>query len=85
MPLQRRLTFLTRPGCGLCDEALPRLEAVVRWLPVGVDVVDITTDHELESAYHLRIPVLLDRQGRVVAEGQISSYAALQAGLSALF
>jgi hypothetical protein len=68
----------------LCDEALPRLEAVVRWLPVGFDVVDITTNPELESEYHLRIPVVLDRRGRVVAEGQISSLAALQAGLSAL-
>lgn len=81
----RRLTYLTRPGCGLCDEALPRLEAAVRWLPVELDVVDITTDEDLESEYHLRIPVVLDRRGRVVAEGQISSSAALRAALSGLF
>ena len=85
MLLPRRLTFLTRPGCGLCDEALGKLEAAVRWLPVQLDVVNITSDPELESEYHLRVPVVVDRRGSVVAEGQIGSFAALKAGLSALF
>lgn len=56
----------------MCDAALPRVIKVARWLPVTVDVIDISSDAGLESEYHLRIPVLLDRQGRVVAEGRIS-------------
>jgi Mg2+/Co2+ transporter CorB len=32
-------------------------------------VTDITGDDQLESEYHLRIPVLRDEQGEVLAEG----------------
>lgn len=56
----------------MCDAALPRVTRAARWLPVAVEVIDITSDAGLESEYHLRIPVLLDRKGRVVAEGRIS-------------
>ncbi len=68
----------------MCDDALLRLEKAVRWLPVEIEVVDITTDADLESEFHLRIPVVLDRRKRPIAEGQISSLAALKAALSAL-
>jgi hypothetical protein len=83
--MPRRITFLTRPGCGLCDEALPRLEGALRWLPVRVDIVDISAEPDLEAEYHLRIPVVLDRRGSVIAEGQISSREALAAALRGLF
>jgi hypothetical protein len=79
--IARRLTFLTRQGCGLCAEALPRFESVMRWLPLDLEVVDIGSDPELEARYHLRIPVVLDRNGRVLAEGQISRCAAVAAVL----
>ena len=82
--MKRRITFLTRPGCGLCDEARARLEDVVRWLPVGCEVVDISADPVLEAEYHIRIPVVLDRRGRVLAEGQISRGDALGAALRGL-
>ena len=81
MPAARRLTFVTRHGCGLCAEALPRLERAVRWLPVVLDIVDIETEPDLEAEYHLRIPVVLDRNGKVIAEGQIGRRAALAAAV----
>lgn len=56
----------------MCDAALPKVNRAARWLPVTVEVVDITSDADLEAEYHLRIPVVLDRKGRVVAEGRIS-------------
>jgi hypothetical protein len=55
-----------------------------RWLPVTVEVVDITSDSDLEAEYHLRIPVVLDRKGRVVAEGRISAGRALAGTLLGL-
>lgn len=82
--MKRRITFLTRPGCGLCDEAQPRIEGVLRWLPVRCEVVDISADPALEAEYHIRIPVVLDRRGRVLAEGQISRGDALGAALRGL-
>lgn len=76
---RRIVRFLTRPGCGLCDTALRRLRRIERWLPVDVHEVDITSDPVLEAEYHLRIPVVLDSRGRVVAEGEISMAAAIRA------
>lgn len=70
---RRHVVFLTRPGCGLCDEALPRARRVCRWLRRDVVVSDVSTDRALEDEYHLRIPVVLDQRGRVVAEGTITT------------
>jgi hypothetical protein len=80
----RTLVFLTRPGCGLCDSALPKVQRTARWLRCHVEVVDITTDRDLESEYHLRIPVVLNRHGDVVAEGVIGSKESMMAMLGAL-
>lgn len=79
----RELTFLTRPGCSLCAAALPRLQQAAHRLRVPVVEVDITTDPELEAKYHLRIPVVLDRRGRVIAEGMITTIRAWSAVLRA--
>lgn len=68
----RGLVFLTRAGCHLCEDALPRVRRVCRWLRRDLAVRDITEDRMLEDEYHLRIPVLLDGNGRVVAEGMMT-------------
>ncbi len=80
---RRTLVFVTKAGCGLCDEALPVLRRAARWLRVVVDVVDITSDSDLEARYYLRIPVVIDRRGNVVAEGVIGARDALLAVLKA--
>lgn len=78
---RRTLTLLTRPGCGLCDEAMPHLVRATRWLRVQLTVTDITRHPHLEAEYHLRIPVLLGDDGRVLAEGVIGAAAAWKAVL----
>ena len=70
---RRTIRFLTRPGCGLCDAALPKVRRVARWLRREVVVIDITADPGLEAQYHLRIPVLLDGAGHVIAEGELTT------------
>lgn len=60
--------LLSRPGCHLCEDALQLLS---REAPnVRVDVVNITSDADLESTYIFRIPVVLF-EGAVLAEGVI--------------
>ena len=54
------VTFLTRKGCHLCDEARPVLARAIRRLGVAVNEVDIDTDDRLTAEYGLRIPVVLD-------------------------
>ena len=58
-------------GCHLCEEAEPVVRLVARRYGFGVEIVDIDTDDELVRLYALRVPVVLDPAGRVVAEGII--------------
>jgi hypothetical protein len=50
-------------------------------LQVVVDEVDIDGDDDLTSVYGLRIPVVLDPGGRVLAEGVIDDARALRKAL----
>ena len=55
------LTIYSRPGCHLCDAMKTVVERVARAAtpPPTIEVVDISSDAELESRYGLEIPVLL--------------------------
>jgi len=55
------LTIYSRPGCHLCDDMKAVVERVVRAAtpPPTIEVIDISSDAELESRYRLEIPVLL--------------------------
>ena len=79
----RTVFLLTRPGCGLCDEAMPHLERASRWLRLQLVVTDITEDSELEDEYDLRIPGVRSAAGRVLAEGSIGAAAAWRAAVRA--
>jgi glutaredoxin len=46
------------PGCHLCDVAKELLERQRELLGFQLDVVDISGDRELESAYREQIPVV---------------------------
>jgi len=55
------LTLYSRPGCHLCDEMKAIVERVARTsTPVPtIEIIDISSDPELEALYGLEIPVLL--------------------------
>ena len=55
------LTLYSRPGCHLCDDMKAVVERVARTsTPVPtIEVIDISSDPELEALYGLEIPVLL--------------------------
>ena len=54
-------TIYSRPGCHLCDEMKAVVERVAGSAtpPPTIDVIDISSDPDLESRYGLEIPVLL--------------------------
>ena len=70
--------FLTRPGCHLCEDALPLVRREARRAGFEVQVVDIEDDDALLSEYVLRIPVLVGPDGAVIAEGAIADRRALR-------
>ena len=65
------LTLYSRPGCHLCDEMKAVVNRVAQSVPLRIDVVDISTDPQLEARYGLEIPVLLI-DGRKAAKYRVS-------------
>jgi hypothetical protein len=61
------MRFLERPDCHLCHDAWQVLESLGR--VDGVDRLDVDEDPVLAAEYGLRIPVLVDARGTVLAEG----------------
>ena len=59
MAAVRLVTLYSRRRCGLCDEARETIESVRARLPFELEEVFIDGDDELESAYGLRVPVVL--------------------------
>jgi len=55
------LTLYSRPGCHLCDDMKAVVDRVARTsTPVPtIEVIDISSDPELEALYGLEIPVLM--------------------------
>lgn len=52
--MSARVTFYTRPGCHLCEDARAVLDAEA----IEYDEIDIDSDDELFKRYLERIPVL---------------------------
>jgi glutaredoxin len=70
-----RLQLLTRPDCGLCDDAA----RVLASLGVEFDTIDVDQEEALRVRYGEAIPVIL-RRGREVARAPIEA-GALKAAL----
>jgi glutaredoxin len=55
----RRVTLYSKPGCHLCDEMKEVIDVVAARVPFVLEVVDISTDPDLQARYGLQIPVLV--------------------------
>lgn len=71
------LIFLTRPGCRLCDEARPIVEAAASRAGVLVEELDVDSSPALSDSFGTRIPVLLGPSDEVIAEGVIDDHRRL--------
>lgn len=65
------LTLYSRPGCHLCDDMEATIARVAHTVPLTLEVVDISSDADLEATYGLEIPVLLVN-GKRAAKYRIS-------------
>jgi hypothetical protein len=65
-PAVRRLTLVSRPDCGLCEELHAELEALraQHALP-PLELVDVDSDPVLRRRWGLKVPVLLLDGARV--------------------
>ncbi|MET3808525.1 glutaredoxin [Nakamurella sp. UYEF19] len=56
----KKLSFLTRAGCHLCEEARAVVEAVVaRTGAATIEELDVDQDPELRAEYGDQVPVVL--------------------------
>lgn len=69
----RYLVFYARPECHLCAVAAPRVRRVALFWGLALQEVNIDRRPELAVDYGLRIPVVEDPAGRVLAEGEIGT------------
>ena len=58
MKTELDVTFYTRPGCHLCEEAFTELQKLSHEFGLRVNVVDITTDAEAHARWWAEIPVI---------------------------
>lgn len=65
------VSFLSQPGCHLCSDALPIVRQLCGALGLNFIEVDINSSDELIQNFALRIPVITDPDGFVLAEGII--------------
>ena len=67
---QPTVTFYTKPGCHLCDEAREMLEEIATEVVYDLTEIDIRSDMALFEQYRYRIPVIIVDETHVV-EGRI--------------
>ena len=65
------VTLYSRPGCHLCDDMKAVVQRVGQGMPITMEILDISTDPELEARYGLEIPVLLV-DGKKAAKYRVS-------------
>jgi glutaredoxin len=59
MSLPVRVSFYTREGCCLCDDALKALESARSHFPFDLQVIDVDQSPELQAKYGSLVPVVL--------------------------
>ncbi|GCE03144.1 glutaredoxin family protein [Dictyobacter aurantiacus] len=71
-PNQRlpQVTFYTKAGCHLCDEAREMLDEIATQAEYDLTEIDIRRDMDLFERYRYRIPVVMIDE-TIVAEGRI--------------
>ena len=53
------VTFITREGCHLCDDALAEVGRAAREIPFRLTTIDLRESPELEPLYGTKIPFVL--------------------------
>ena len=70
-PAQPQVTFYTKAGCHLCDEARDMLDDIAAQVAYELTEIDIRSNPELFEEYRYRIPVGIVNNEKVI-EGRIA-------------
>ena len=67
---QLQVTFYTKAGCHLCEEARDMLDDIAAQTPYELTEIDIRSNPEIFEEYRYRIPVIIVNNDRLL-EGRI--------------
>lgn len=67
---QQQVTFYTKAGCHLCEEARDMLDDIAAQVPYELTEIDIRSDSAIFETYRYRIPVIII-DATTVIEGRI--------------
>src|SRR5215469_5447656 len=70
-PAPVQVTFYTKAGCHLCEEARDMLDDIAASTPYELTEIDIRSDPAIFEQYRYRIPVIIVNTTQVV-EGRIN-------------
>jgi glutaredoxin len=65
-PARTRVTFYTKAGCHLCDEARDMLDDIAAQATYELTEIDIRSDPQVFEQYRYRIPVILIASAGIV-------------------
>jgi glutaredoxin len=65
-----QVTFYTKAGCHLCDEARDMLDEIAAEVPYDLTEIDIRSNPAIFEEYRYRIPVIVINN-EIVVEGRI--------------
>ena len=69
-PTQLQVTFYTKAGCHLCEEARDMLDDIAAQTPYELTEIDIRSNTEIFEEYRYRIPVIIVNNDTLL-EGRI--------------
>lgn len=69
-PPQTQVTFYTKAGCHLCEEARDMLDDIAAQTPYELTEIDIRSNPEIFEEYRYRIPVIIVNNDTLL-EGRI--------------
>ena len=70
-PSQPQVTFYTKAGCHLCEEARDMLDDIAAETEYELTEIDIRSDPAIFEQYRYRIPVIIIN-GETLLEGRIA-------------
>lgn len=68
--MTHKVTFYTKAGCHLCEDARDMLDDIAAQIPFELTEIDIRSDLAIFEQYRYRIPVVVLNE-TIVAEGRI--------------
>jgi len=68
--MMQKVTFYTKAGCHLCEDARDMLDEIASQVPFELTEIDIRRDLTIFEQYRYRIPVVVLNE-TIVAEGRI--------------